>query len=301
MKINNRVFKTLTGEPFKTQEIDGHLVEFYSMNDTPFLQQYVTRGRFYIWTSNGKSYKRLIEKGYYDKVSYFFEQEINEIWINFLVDASQTQSKVSRTFLTISLGLSLLIIILFSFLWMDKISFGIIAALIVTIIVNMIQQKKVNALIGEKNTKAVMQIKEVLGEKGFNDFLNDQDEYAKEYFKFDEEEFDEELEEDVALIEDVIEDVEELELTELEDEIIEEEVELIEEAILEAEIIEEVLEEAAVEDVVAEEQVKKPRAKRVEYSKMTVAELKDLARERELAGYSTLRKQELIDLLKKNR
>lgn len=297
MKINNRVFKTLTGEPFKTQEIDGHLVEFYSMNDTPFLQQYVTRGRFYIWTSNGKSYKLLIEKGYYEKVSYFFEQEINEIWINFLVDASQTQSKVSRTFLTISLGLSLLIIILFSFLWMDKISFGIIAALIVTIIVNMIQQKKVNALIGEKNTKAVMQIKEVLGEKGFNDFLNDQDEYAKDYFNFDEEE----LEEDVSLVEDIVEEVEELELTELEDEIIEEEVELVKEAILEAEILEdEVLEETVVEEVKTET-VKKPRAKRVEYSKMTVAELKDLAREREIVGYSTLRKQELIDLLKKNR
>lgn len=297
MKINNRVFKTLTGEPFKTQEIDGHLVEFYSMNDTPFLQQYVTRGRFYIWTSNGKSYKLLIEKGYYEKVSYFFEQEINEIWINFLVDASQTQSKVSRTFLTISLGLSLLIIILFSFLWMDKISFGIIAALIVTIIVNMIQQKKVNALIGEKNTKAVMQIKEVLGEKGFNDFLNDQDEYAKDYFNFDEEE----LEEDVSLVEDIVEEVEELELTELEDEIIEEEVELVKEAILEAEILEdEVLEETVVEEVITET-VKKPRAKRVEYSKMTVAELKDLAREREIVGYSTLRKQELIDLLKKNR
>lgn len=297
MKINNRVFKTLTGEPFKTQEIDGHLVEFYSMNDTPFLQQYVTRGRFYIWTSNGKSYKLLIEKGYYEKVSYFFEQEINEIWINFLVDASQTQSKVSRTFLTISLGLSLLIIILFSFLWMDKISYGIIAALIVTIIVNMIQQKKVNALIGEKNTKAVMQIKEVLGEKGFNDFLNDQDEYAKDYFNFDEEE----LEEDVSLVEDIVEEVEELELTELEDEIIEEEVELVKEAILEAEILEdEVLEETVVEEVITET-VKKPRAKRVEYSKMTVAELKDLAREREIVGYSTLRKQELIDLLKKNR
>lgn len=297
MKINNRVFKTLTGEPFKTQEIDGHLVEFYSMNDTPFLQQYVTRGRFYIWTSNGKSYKLLIEKGYYEKVSYFFEQEINEIWINFLVDASQTQNKVSRTFLTISLGLSLLIIILFSFLWMDKISFGIIAALIVTIIVNMIQQKKVNALIGEKNTKAVMQIKEVLGEKGFNDFLNDQDEYAKDYFNFDEEE----LEEDVSLVEDIVEEVEELELTELEDEIIEEEVELVKEAILEAEILEdEVLEETVVEEVITET-VKKPRAKRVEYSKMTVAELKDLAREREIVGYSTLRKQELIDLLKKNR
>lgn len=297
MKINNRVFKTLTGEPFKTQEIDGHLVEFYSMNDTPFLQQYVTRGRFYIWTSNGKSYKLLIEKGYYEKVSYFFEQEINEIWINFLVDASQTQSKVSRTFLTISLGLSLLIIILFSFLWMDKISFGIIAALIVTIIVNMIQQKKVNALIGEKNTKAVMQIKEVLGEKGFNDFLNDQDEYAKDYFNFDEEE----LEEDVSLVEDIVEEVEELELTELEDEIIEEEVELVKEAILEAEILEdEVLEETVVEEVKTET-AKKTRAKRVEYSKMTVAELKDLAREREIVGYSTLRKQELIDLLKKNR
>ena len=46
-------------------------------------------------------------------------------------------------------------------------------------------------------------------------------------------------------------------------------------------------------------EVKKAKAK-IDYAAMTVAELKDIARERELVGYSTLRKAELIEFLKEN-
>jgi len=53
--------------------------------------------------------------------------------------------------------------------------------------------------------------------------------------------------------------------------------------------------------VVKEEKVEKkaPKAS-VNYESMTVAELKDIARENELVGYSTLRKAELIEFIKEN-
>ena len=53
--------------------------------------------------------------------------------------------------------------------------------------------------------------------------------------------------------------------------------------------------------VVKEEKVEKkaPKAS-VNYEAMTVAELKDIARENELVGYSTLRKAELIEFIKEN-
>lgn len=273
MKINNRVFKTLTGEPFKTQEIDGHLVEFYSMNDTPFLQQYVPRGRFYIWSSDGRNYKLLIEKGFYEKMDYFFKEEINEVWLNYLDEISEMNSKMSRIFLLGSMGLSLVIIVLATlFLPEDKLFLGIIAALVITFIGNAIHSRKANAQMREKNDKAQMQIKELLTEEGFRKLLKDQEEYMKEYFKFEE---DEEVE--------VLDDEEVLEIEENaqdEDQILEEEENIQEE--VEVEVIE------------------KPKAKKINYEAMTVAELKDMARSMELKGYSSLTKQDLIKLIKKN-
>ena len=57
-----------------------------------------------------------------------------------------------------------------------------------------------------------------------------------------------------------------------------------------------VVEKAAKPAVVAKEATTNPK---VDYNKLTVAELKNLARELGLSGYSTLRKAELIELLTK--
>jgi hypothetical protein len=46
MKLNPKVYKQLTGEPFETQEINGKNIEFHYMNDTPFLFQFASKGRF---------------------------------------------------------------------------------------------------------------------------------------------------------------------------------------------------------------------------------------------------------------
>jgi hypothetical protein len=273
MKMNNKVFKYLTGEPFLVQELNGKQVELHYMNDTPFLQQYVPRGRFYIWSSDGRNYKLLIEKGFYEKMDYFFKEEINEVWLNYLDEISEMNSKMSRIFLLGSMGLSLVIIVLATlFLPEDKLFLGIIAALVITFIGNAIHSRKANAQMREKNDKAQMQIKELLTEEGFRKLLKDQEEYMKEYFKFEE---DEEVE--------VLDDEEVLEIEENaqdEDQILEEEENIQEE--VEVEVIE------------------KPKAKKINYEAMTVAELKNMARSMELKGYSSLTKQDLIKLIKKN-
>ena len=195
MKLNYKVFKTLVEEPFLTQEINGNEVGFYYMNETPFLQQFVMRGRFYVWTSDGKNYKLLIERGYYERVSYFFEKEINAVWLNFLEEVTTVNSRMSRNYLMISMGISLAIIILFSILLPEQLTWGIIGALIITLVGNMIHSNRVNKIVRQMNLDAQEEIREILTEDKFNQFLNDQEEYMKEYFAFDEdeEEFDEEL------------------------------------------------------------------------------------------------------------
>ncbi len=61
MKLNSKVYKQLTNEPFEKHEINGKTVEFHYMDDTPFLTQFASRGRFAVWTSDGNDYKVLIE------------------------------------------------------------------------------------------------------------------------------------------------------------------------------------------------------------------------------------------------
>ena len=215
MKLNYKVFKALVEEPFLTQEVNGNEVGFYYMNETPFLQQFVMRGRFYVWTSDGKNYKLLIERGYYERVSYFFEKEINAVWLNFLEEVTTVNSRMSRNYLMISMGASLAIIILFSILLPEQLTWGIIGALIITLVGNMIHSNRVNKIVRQMNLDAQEEIREILTEDKFNQFLNDQEEYMKEYFAFDEdeEEFDEEL--DTLETNDLDEETEEIEEVEV--------------------------------------------------------------------------------------
>lgn len=217
MKLNYKVYKALVEEPFLTQDINGNEVGFYYMNETPFLQQFVMRGRFYVWTSDGKNYKLLIERGYYEKVSYFFEKEINTVWLNFLEEVTGVNSKMSRNYLMISMGVSLAIIILFSILLPSQLTWGIIAALIITLVGNMVHSNRVNKIVRQMNLDAQEEIRTILSEEKFNQFLTDQEDYMKEYFDFDEseEDFDEELDLlETNDLEEEIKEVEEIEVLE---------------------------------------------------------------------------------------
>lgn len=315
MKLHNRIYRSLTQEPFHTQKIGEKEVGFFYLNDTQHLAQYVQKGRFYVWTSDGTNYRLLIEKGYYEKVSYFFSEEINTIWINFLDEIGVISKKMSRMFLIGSLVIAVLIVVLSILLEFQQ--YGIFIALTVVLIANMVHSSRLNKIIKEKNYNAQVAIRDILTEPGFEKLIADQEEYYQEYFAFTEEDEleeleGEELEEEEKLIAAATAIVENAEAIELEDEIVEE---IVEEAVVE-EIVEEMIEEAIIEEVVEEvlteepakevkPQTKKPAKKskenKVDYNTLTVPQLRKLAKDLELTGYSTMRKAELVDLITNNR
>ena len=53
------------------------------------------------------------------------------------------------------------------------------------------------------------------------------------------------------------------------------------------------------EKKVEKKEVKKEETKKVDYSKMTVAELKEAAKNANISGYSTMKKAELVEALTK--
>lgn len=307
MKLHNRIYRSLTQEPFHTQKIGEKEVGFYYLNDTQHLAQYVQKGRFYVWTSDGTNYRLVIEKGYYEKVSYFFSEEINTIWINFLDEIGVISKKMSRMFLIGSLVIAILIVVASMLLEFQQ--YGIFIALTVVLIANMVHSSRLNKIIKEKNYNAQVAIRDLLTEPGFEKLILDQEEYYKEYFAFDEEELEEELEDEENLIATAAAIIEESEALELEDEVEELLEEELEEEIVEGELEEEIIEEVIVEEVVAEEKpvpAKKPAAKKsknnkVDYNSLTVPQLRKLAKDLELTGYSTMRKAELVALITNNR
>ncbi|MGB0175255.1 MAG: hypothetical protein ACPF9F_02990, partial [Acholeplasmataceae bacterium] len=84
MKLNPKLFKQISSELIETQTFENTSVEFYSLNKSHLYDRYATRGRFVVWTSDGKIYRVLVEEGYFDLMKTFYQKPVNQIWIDFL-------------------------------------------------------------------------------------------------------------------------------------------------------------------------------------------------------------------------
>lgn len=194
MKINARAYRSFNNnEPIEIQEIDGKRIEIHYMNESPYLGQYVPRGRFYFWTSDGKGYRLIVEKGFYEHVKYFFAEDINGVWVNFLDDLGKTYGKNNKIYFIGTMGLIAILMILAAIVFKGEgLVWVFVGGMILSIVANSIYSKKMSTLVHEKNLKAQQDIREILTEEGFEKLINEQEDYMKNYFNFEEEE-DEEL------------------------------------------------------------------------------------------------------------
>ena len=187
MKLNARVYNQLTGEPFDTQVIDGKIVEFHYMNDTPFLFQYASKGRFAIWTSDGKNYRVLIEKMYYGYLKDFYQPEVNAIWLGFLEKVSAISKKVNMWFIIPTLALYAIVAFIATVFFPEQMLSILLGLIVLVVISNMFQSRVVNKRVRDENLAAQGRIREFLGNEEFDQLIKSQETHYQEYFKFEEE------------------------------------------------------------------------------------------------------------------
>lgn len=189
MKLNTKVYKHLADkEPFETQEINGKRVDFHYMNDTPFLFQYGSKGRFAIWASNGTDYKVLIEKSYHDVMKDFYQKDVNAIWLDFLEKISAINRKINLMFIIPTLLIYLLIAFLASQYFQDNLLVVLLILLGVIIVTNMVQNRIIGNRVRAQNKEAQDAIREYIGQENFEKLITAQEEHYRTYFKFDEDE-----------------------------------------------------------------------------------------------------------------
>ena len=200
MKLNAKIYRQLTNEPFLVQNIDGKTVEFHYMNDTPYLIQFASRGRFAIWTSDGQNYRVLIEKTYFEALEPFYEFGVNQIWLNFLEGVSKQNRKINAMFIYPTLVLYVVIAVLATFLF-EKYTMQILLGMLVLVVVsNMVQGRIVSKKVQEQNVKTQGLIRDYLGGDVFDGLVKAQEEHYNQYFKF-EQEVVEETQKDENIIE----------------------------------------------------------------------------------------------------
>jgi hypothetical protein len=187
MKLNPKVYNQLKGTPFMSQNIDGVLVEFFYMDDTPYLYQYAGKGRFAIWTSNGINYRVLVEKTYYEAIEAFYEEPVNRIWVNFLDRIGKITKKINMLFIIPIIIFYLGIAVLATLFFQDYMLTILLVLIVMVVISNMIQGQIVNKRVRKENQAAQDEIRRYLGEEGFSDMVQKQEDHYKAYFKFEDE------------------------------------------------------------------------------------------------------------------
>ena len=112
MKLQYGIFKSLNN-PIEVQESDTKTVEIHSMNQTSYLAKFAGKGQFAVWTSDSKSYKLLIEDGYYKTMKDLYGKRVNQVWIAFYEKADKIRFSLMYKMVFPMIGIAMLFCITF--------------------------------------------------------------------------------------------------------------------------------------------------------------------------------------------
>lgn len=188
MKLNERVFEVLNGEPVEVQNLDSHEVKIYILDDYPdVLNEFVNKGKFAVWSCvDGTNYKLAIEKGYYDELRELYSDKVNDTWLKFWDECEKISSTFSKK---IVLPATAVIIVIFVVLMAlsNKMpgklgTYLTLGLAIFYVLVILILRKLTTNKINIANQNALAVIKKNLGEAHFNDLLERQRNYIDAYY-----------------------------------------------------------------------------------------------------------------------
>jgi hypothetical protein len=187
MKLQYAIFKQLN-EPKEIQQTDGKTVEIHSMNNTRYLSRFAGKGQFAVWTSDSKSYKLLVEDGYYKVMKDLYSKRVNQVWIRFYEKADKVRFGLLYKMVFPMIALSMALALLFSMVpaLSGFQNYALIGILAVVLITNMLQTSIMRKKVEGSRSEAVRDIKLIVGEARFNELLEQQGKYYEDYFKFDE-------------------------------------------------------------------------------------------------------------------
>src|SRR5690554_2536409 len=189
MKMLPRDYAKAVGTPFRVEKYKDATLEMYYLNDRNDFHKFAQRGRFSVWTSDGVNYRLFVEKGYYEAVPDLYKNEVNDIWLDFTNSIYAAQRKMSRTYMTVSM-IVLLVVLGVSMLlnqFIPEQANNIFLAAMVVLFIGLFvssnrQQKRLRTLVSEETKNATQLIKDTLGEASFQNILDAQEAYYQKYF-----------------------------------------------------------------------------------------------------------------------
>ena len=189
MKINHKIYNSITSEPFDVQQLaDGVTVELHSLNQNEYLyNMYAPKAKFAVWSSeNGKKYRLLLEDTYYPRMRELYGKRVNQCMVDFWDKVEKVRGKLMRlVFLPVSVlvFLSFIALVLFGADLGEGLQMALMGvALILFIVVNVFVNRKIDSAINTHNSEAVEKIKNIIGHKRFEDLLNEQQAHYDEFF-----------------------------------------------------------------------------------------------------------------------
>jgi DNA-binding transcriptional regulator of glucitol operon len=183
MKLNPRVFRKITTQPFETQTLGSRTVEFHAMNESLFFDTYGKRGRFAVWTAEQNTYRVLIETSYYDAMKDFYQENINSIWIDFLERVTQKNKRINLMFIIPLMVTYLLAAIISSLYFPNDVFTVLLGILVVVFISNMFQNRVIRKSVQDENIATQNLIRQTMGESKFNKLVEAQEAHYKAFFQ----------------------------------------------------------------------------------------------------------------------